>query len=86
LHRLRCWSYSIESASGTKRETAECDQGIFVHVDYRLWFERGEQFVVLTTAIATETGPDPAAKGELLSWLKVPVVLSMVYAETLLEF
>jgi hypothetical protein len=34
---------------------------------------------------ATEKGPDPAAKGELLSWVKTPVVLSMVYAETLLD-
>jgi hypothetical protein len=40
--------------------------------------------VELTTAIATETGVVPAAKGEVLSWLKAPVVLSMVYAETLL--
>jgi hypothetical protein len=34
---------------------------------------------------ATEKGPDPAAKGELLSWVKTPVVLSMVYAKTLLD-
>jgi hypothetical protein len=30
--------------------------------------------VVLTTAIATETGACPAAKGEVLSWVKAPVV------------
>src|SRR3984893_8376661 len=40
--------------------------------------------VVATTAIATETEPLPAKKGELLSWVKAPVVLSIVYAETLL--
>jgi hypothetical protein len=39
--------------------------------------------VELTTAIATELGNDPAKKGEPLSWLKAPVVLLMVYAETL---
>jgi hypothetical protein len=41
--------------------------------------------VVLTTAIATETGAVPAAKGEVLSWVKAPVVLSMVYADTVPE-
>src|SRR5713101_3632992 len=34
-------------------------------------------------AIATDKGNDPAAKGEPLTGVKAPVVLSMVYAETL---
>ena len=33
-----------DPASGTKRETTERDEGIFVRVDYRLWFETGERF------------------------------------------
>src|SRR5713226_2966309 len=34
-------------------------------------------------AIATDKGNDPAAKGEPGTGLRAPVVLSMVYAETL---
>jgi hypothetical protein len=60
-------------------ETTECDEGIFVQVDYRLWSESRERFRSINNGYRHRLRKRPRREGEPLTGLKAPVVLPWCY-------